>query len=199
MTHPLEIRVAASEAEAFHAQMLDSRTWDRGYKKYVEHWKRYPESLLVAAVSGENSTTHFPVGTVVGFVSVERIHESDLRVGMPPWDHPLEFHKPDGNVWYILGLAVRPELMKEGVGPRLMTELIRRAYEVSGIDMLTVIYNLRHPTLPNPRKWWGRFNFKPMLHTYDPDWKHSPDAEKEDGAILWSLRIRWPGDISEIL
>jgi len=119
-------------------------------------------------------------------------YASDFAKHMPPWNHdPEKYHKPDGDVWHITGLWAIDEVLKEGVGLKLIEELVRRTRETPGISSVATTYNLRHPVVRNPHKIWGRFGFKPIPFTYDPYWNHDgelhPKGAPDDGSIVWAI------------
>lgn len=186
MTLDLEVRIA-TESEIQAAQDLDDAAWEGGFQRYSELHHLYPSGIRIAATD-----------EVLGYIGAERLHEDDLRVGasssftksMPPWDHdPQRWHRPDGNVLYILGHAVKPEYWKHGVSEAIMDDFLCWAREQDDITRVAVIYHLRHPTLANPLKFWGKHGFMPVLETYDPNWKYAAD-KKEVGGIIFALETR---------
>ena len=183
---------AENAEEARAAQTLDDRSWDNGYQHYEWLFNKDPELLLVAV---EKDTNRF-----LGYVGVERFNESDMVVGfksgftksMPGWNHnPREWHKEDGTVYHITGAAVIHEAWSEGVFDALMNELIKRARENGSIYKVASTYNLRHPSVKDPLKVWGKLGMEALVATYDPRWNHDgeihPKSKPIDGSIIFAI------------
>ncbi|HLC76647.1 MAG TPA: GNAT family N-acetyltransferase [archaeon] len=186
MTSDFEVRLA-TEREVHAVQELDSASREDGFQHYNKLFRIYPEGTLVA----------IDKDTVAGYIGTERLNSKDLEVGtssnfkrsMPPWDHdPATYHRPDGNVLYILGHAVLPDYREFGVSHKLITDFLSRAKRDESIDQVAVIYNSRHPALRDPLKFWGGYGFAPLLDTYDPKWKHAAD-KPVDGGIIWARNV----------
>ena len=188
--------ITPSEHHIPAIQELDRTTWKDGFQHYDKLYQLYPEGITVALADN---------GTLLGYIAAERLTGQDLTVGaasdfkrsLPPWNHdPDGWHKPYGSVLYILGHAVLPGYWRRGVSELIMPNFMYNAENQRDIDTVAVIYHLRHPTLSNPLKFWGNYGFRPLLETYDPNWKVAPD-KTEVGAIVWARNVRRPSSGTE--
>jgi|GEM_PF-4527311 len=183
MADNFEIR-AARPGEVPEIQSLEEAVWKKGaYRFYGELYELSREGILVAANE-----------KLLGYVAAERIGREALGVGMPSWNHdPRGWHKPDGDVLYIVNHTISREADSQGIERAYLSDVLMERFlalaEKSGTaSMAAVIYWLRHTRVRNPRRLWGRHGFAPLPHTYDPDWGPY-EGEEETGAIVWAREI----------
>jgi len=191
------VRPAKNIEEAITAQNLDNEVWKNGYQYYEKLYttgleNKDPDLLLVGV---EENTEKF-----LGYIGVERFAEEDLIVGaasnftknMPPWNHDT-IYKLDGTIWHIAGHSVTREARKEGVSAKIIQGLINRARERNDVKLIATTYNLNHPTLKDPEKFWGGYGFEKLSETYDPNWNHDGELHLKDipndGSIVYALKI----------
>ncbi len=178
----MEIR-QAKPSEIKVVQSLDDLMREGGFQHYAELYGMYPQGIWVA-VDNEK---------VIGYIAAERIAQRKL-VGaryeepLPPWDHsPRQFSDPSGDVAYIVGHAVALEYQRRGISNQLIKAFLESAKKQK-FEMAAVNHNLRHPTIINPKEFWGRHGFNNILDTYDPRWKHAAD-KPVDGSIVWAAYL----------
>ena len=176
----ITLRRAQSLEEVLQVQELDTLTWPEGYKHYKDLFDLDPYSIFVAVNQA---------GKVVSHVGVERINQSDLGIGMPPWDHDprANWHKPNGDTWYITGHVVDNAYRKCGLSHEMISYLKEIASDYY-TRFIAVIHRLNHPTLGKVSEFWKHHGFVRLDQTLDPNWKAAPTAEGS-GGVIYSLRI----------